>query len=246
MRFLSVILDWNILLVFLRFFLSFFIISILVSWLIFRKFKNRRLSFSLGFGHFLFICYVALIVYINKEVAQCQLYWFFPEFVDFPISLLSHTLILNIEKMMGGSWIPGTIYAPFTFFAIFGSFWYYFLGRIIEIVITQKNQKNIRAFLAILNLSLLILVVLGLFKLVNQFVTLSSIKKSVVERSFVSTEILAGIIDSEIAMLKGIIFFVVILSIIGTLLIVGFTKLWSSLRMQALKFKKEKNNIPQD
>ena len=69
---------------------------------------------------------------------------------DLPISILRNKTIYFVLKFTGcledefyyGN--VGQVYAPAVFYAVFGSFQYYLIGRVIEIFVKRRAKKQKR------------------------------------------------------------------------------------------------------
>jgi len=107
-------------------------------------FKIKNIGFILASAHFVLIFIFSVVVYLNRNEAQFQFLWFFPEKIDFPISLLAFDRVIPIiSKFLGGSYYAESIYAPFVFFVLFGSFQYYIVGKIVDLVVLQLKKKDV-------------------------------------------------------------------------------------------------------
>ena len=118
-----------------------FIVLIFIFWLIYRVFKIKNFGVILVSAHLVLIFIFGVLVYIYKEEAQVEFIWFTPMSFDMPITLLIPIVAPIINKLLGNTWLAGKVFTPFIFFAMFGSFQYYFIGRLISFVISKLSKK---------------------------------------------------------------------------------------------------------
>lgn len=118
-----------------------FVVLIFIFWLIYRAFKIKNLGVIFASAHFVFIFIIGVLVYIHREEAQVEFFWFIPMQFDMPITFLFSIVIPIIDQLLGNAWLAGKVFAPFIFFAMFGSFQYYFIGRLISFVISKLSKK---------------------------------------------------------------------------------------------------------
>lgn len=129
---------------------SVFVILVFLVWQLFRFLKVSRFSFVFALAHFLFICAVFVEVYMAKNEAQFQLIWLCPGIIDLPISILLYFIRKFMCCLGDAFWYSNVghdvseVYIPAVFYAVFGSFQYYLIGRVVEIIVGKRAKKRLK------------------------------------------------------------------------------------------------------
>jgi len=124
--------------IWLLIFLSFvFIIGI-----IFRKIGIKDFGVIISLAHFVIVCILALIVYINLHEAQIEFFWFILMFLDFPITIAYSFIIKSVLSFIGYSKFNTAVLAPFIFFGTFGTLQYFIVGKILAHIVKKLKRKD--------------------------------------------------------------------------------------------------------
>lgn len=109
-----------------------FLSVVFIIGIIFRKIGIKDFGVIIALAHFVIVCILALIVYLNLHEAQIEFIWFILMVLDFPIIIAYSFIIKGILFFIGYSKFNTAVLAPSIFFGTFGTLQYFIVGKVIS------------------------------------------------------------------------------------------------------------------
>ena len=119
-----------------------FLFIVILIGLIYRKLGGKNLGIIISSAHFVVVCVLSLIVYLNLYEAQIEFIWFILMLFDFPIMPVYGIVTKNILSIIGDSKLNTALLAPFIFFGVFGTLQYFLVGKIIDLFIKRLKVSG--------------------------------------------------------------------------------------------------------
>ena len=104
-----------------------------------RKRGVTSLGIRLLLAHTILVSFIAVSAFALSGEAQGVFVWFAPMVFDFPLSLMSLSLIKIIVLIFGSSELMATVFAPFISYGLLGGVQYYFVGKLLELIMSKRN-----------------------------------------------------------------------------------------------------------
>ncbi len=126
---------------------TFFFGIFLLLLLIFRLFQINDMSIPFALSHVTILLIISTVIIINRKEPQIEFFWFIFFVIDFPVSLLYgffKPIFLYIFQETDNNL---SILSPLIFFAFFGTFQYYVVGKLFGQILQKRRNKKREATL---------------------------------------------------------------------------------------------------